>query len=78
MKGLALLLASATFPATALTTQPASSIETARATPSPHPHVGMWVTADGECIDGVLHHAGMVLLRENARSCMPANGPLSK
>ena len=32
---------------------------------NPHPYIGMWVTTDGEFIDGVLHHAGMILYRED-------------
>ena len=37
----------------------------------PHPYVGMWVvddtgfTADGEFINDVLYHGGMVLRRQN-------------
>jgi hypothetical protein len=29
----------------------------------PHLYVGMWATADGTFIDGVLHHGGMILHR---------------
>ncbi len=30
-----------------------------------HPYVGMWVTEDGDFVDDVLYHAGMVLRREH-------------
>ena len=31
----------------------------------PHPYIGMWVTTDGEFIDGVLRLAGMIFYKQD-------------